>query len=422
MQKIFFLIVAFSFIVVSSDALECKKQKDDLKSVRDIIQTSPKTMEKDIGLVNGFRAMFNESKTGGQIRSVYASYAPKDMDEIYATAIGGSLKYELAKYDGINAGFALTFSEDIEIASGDLDKQKRNDELSSSEKKYAQLSEAYLAYEGCLFDYKLGRQIIDTPLADSDDIRMVQNTFEGIIVEYPSDEINIKAGYLSRWQGYDVGLDEGWIKTGENGTAFIGAAYSDIIELSVWHYNISSLTSASYLEGTYVYELNEGFFLGASLQYLNERELKKSGIEADIYGAMAELGIYNMTLGVAYNSSKSKESKESFSGFGGGTLFTNMDIMIIDEITQDRDAASYVGGISYKLGDLSLLYAYGSFKGKSDSSGERADIVEQDMGLEYNFNDEFVAYLMYVKSQDRLNTIATDYDYDHLRVMMNYNF
>lgn len=99
-----------------------------------------------------------------------------------------------------------------------------------------------------------------------------------------------------------------------------------------------------------------------------------------------------------------------------------MDIMIIDEITSDRDASSYVAGASYGIGDFKFLYAYGNFEGKADSSFQKEHIVEQDMGIEYSFNDEFVAYLMYVKSEDKQSIANTDYDFDHIRFMANYNF
>ncbi|WP_373069796.1 hypothetical protein [Sulfurimonas sp.] len=383
--------------------------------------------EQDSNSVDSFKAMFQEGKTSGQLRAMYVSQDPKETaaTDTYATAAGAYLKFETAKYNGINGAVALTYSEDIKKASGDLDKNKRNDELSSSDGRYAQLSEAYLAYEGRFLDYKFGRQVIDTPLADSDDIRMVQNSFEAVTAEYKSDSLNVFMGYLNRWQGVDAGLDDEWVNTGHNGTTFIGASYSNIIDAQLWYYGINGGENANhavYAELSYTHEFSEDIGLSVAAQYLNESEQDKSAIEANIYGAMVELSVSDLTVGAAYNESSKEKNKSSFSGFGGGALFTSMDIMILDEITADRDATSYVGGASYALGDFSLFYAYGDFKGDPDSVGDKAHIVEQDMGVEYNYNDEFAAYVIYVKSEDRLSSVTNENDWEHVRVMASYSF
>lgn len=408
MKKIVYSVVTCSLLVSSLNALECKK-------------------EQGSSSVDGFKAMFQDAKTSGQLRAMYVSQDPKEtaVKDTYATAVGGYLKFETAKYNGINGAVALTYSEDIKKASGDLDKNERNDELSSSDGRYAQLSEAYLTYEGCFLDYKFGRQIIDTPLADSDDIRMVQNSFEAVTAEYKSDSLNVIMGYLNRWQGVDAGLDDEWVNTGHNGTTFIGASYSNIVDAQLWYYGINggeNANDAVYAELSYTHDFSKDIGLSIAAQYLNESEQDKSGIEADIYGAMVELSVSGLTVGAAYNESSREKNKSSFSGFGGGALFTSMDIMILDEITSDRDASSYLASASYELGDFAIFYGYGDFKGDPDSSAVKEHIVEQDAGVEYNYNDEFAAYVIYVKSEDRLSSVTNGNDWEHVRVMASYSF
>jgi predicted porin len=99
-----------------------------------------------------------------------------------------------------------------------------------------------------------------------------------------------------------------------------------------------------------------------------------------------------------------------------------MDTMIIDEIAQDRDADVWVGGISYTMGDLSMLYAYGDFLGDKDSVGKKAHITEQDIGFAYNVNDEFIMSGIYVIEEDKENSSKTDYDWNRMQVMVTYNF
>ena len=129
MKNIIYIAIAIMLFSTGLNALECKKERDRLKSVRDVIQSSPELKQKDIGIVDNFRAMFENGETTGQVRSVYAGYTQGNNGEndTHATAIGGELKYELAKYKGINAGFALRYSEDLNSLSGDTSKAKRND-------------------------------------------------------------------------------------------------------------------------------------------------------------------------------------------------------------------------------------------------------------------------------------------------------
>jgi len=99
-----------------------------------------------------------------------------------------------------------------------------------------------------------------------------------------------------------------------------------------------------------------------------------------------------------------------------------MDTLIIDDITEDRDAEAIVGGISYSIGNLNLLYAYADFKGDANSVGEKAHITEQDMGFEYNINDEFLIAGIFVIEEDKESLEKTQNDWNRLQVMAIYNF
>ena len=125
---------------------------------------------------------------------------------------------------------------------------------------------------------------------------------------------------------------------------------------------------------------------------------------------------------MAYNKSMGKEGKRSFSGIGGGTMYTSMDTMIIDEITEDRDADALVLGLVYSVGNLNFLYAYGTFVGDANSAGVKAHIVEQDMGFEYSVNDEFVIAAIYVIQEDLENSTKTGNDWNRAQMMVKYDF
>ncbi|SFV59760.1 hypothetical protein MNB_SM-5-538 [hydrothermal vent metagenome] len=160
----------------------------------------------------------------------------------------------------------------------------------------------------------------------------------------------------------------------------------------------------------------------AGVQYLKESELDNSGVEANIYGAMGEVASHGLDFMLAYNKSTKESGKHTFSGFGGGKLFTSMDTMILDEITEDRDADAIVGSLSYEIDDFTLLYAYGDFQGDADSSGAKANIIAQNIGVDYAPNDDFTLSTVYVIHDNTEDATSTFFNDKNFRVLASYNF
>lgn len=392
-----------------------------VQSVREAIGNIGETEDKNVSAANALANMFKNGKVSGQIRATYAGYDYKNDTDTYATALGGQLKYELADYNGFNAAAAFYTSNDIGFATGEG--TKHNNELSSSAGHYTDVTEAYINYKKDGLNFRAGRQMIDTPLADSDDIRMIPNTFDAYIATYTTDNLTLLAGNLQKWQGYDATLDNGWQKTGEYGTWMASAAYStDKIDASLWYYSITRRLSAYYGETSFSYPYNDDIKFTGALQVLIEREQSHSNEEADIYGASAEFNFYGIGVNFAYNKAIVGSGKQTFSGFGGGTLFTSMDTMILDNIAVDRDAQSFVTGISYTYNNLNLLYAYGDFEGNKNSSDQKAHIIEHNLGCEYDFNDNFRLSAVYAIEDNVIDTSDTSTNFDRLQIMAIYNF
>lgn len=416
----------FASLLISSTSLIAEEEiqtREIKKSVKKAVATFAPSEEKEISDVDKFKNMFTDGQVSGQLEMMYAGYNYENGDnDTYSTAIGGTLKYELAELNGFNGAVAFSVSHDVNFATGD--NLKQNSELSSTNGEYAELTEAYINYKYQDLNLRVGRQMIDTPLADSDDIRMIANTFEAYIATYKLDSFELMAANLQKWQGIDAGLDSAWDnKTGEDGTWFGGVTYAeDIVEASAWYYNITKLTNAAYFDVTINYEINSDITILGAAQYLNESEIDNSGVEAQIYGFLTKAIAYDFGFHLAYNKSNKKIAKESFSGFGGGTLFTNMDTMILDEIANDRDASAIVVGISYHIDKWRALYAYGDFDGDANSLGIKAHIVEQNMGFEYEVDEEFYVGVFYVIEEDKESSTKTGNDWNRVQIMAAYNF
>jgi hypothetical protein len=389
---------------------------------------------KNTGEANSFRHMLKDGKVTGEIRSMYIGYDEKNSNNQDATAIGGMLKYELANFNGFGGGVVFRTSNDITVLSGEG--EKHNSELSGDRGSYNQLSQAYISYKNDKFTFKGGRQGLDTPLADSDDIRMIPNSFNAYVLAYKADSYELSGGYFDRWQGVDAGLDNEWVKTGKNGTAFVGIGYDGkIYEANGWVYAFSNASESAIANGAdangndsyYVdfgahYHINKDIKIHGVAQYLKQNERDKSGISSEIYGVSAEVVVKDLTFNVAYNDAKRQAAKHSFSGYGGGSLFTSLDAMIVDEITEDRRAYAWVGSCSYAMGEMSFLYAYGEFKGDADSAGQKADIVEQNIAFEYTHAKEWTLSAIYVIDRNKEDSSSEDFNNDNFRVLIAYNF
>jgi len=422
-MKLKMLLGLFNLVLVSA-CLEATEIPTTVHSVRETIQNINSGSENEVALAKRIEGMFTHATLSGSVRTMYAGYDQKESSSIdtYSTAVGGALKYELAGFKGFNAGVQFSTSHDMDFISGDRDQGRNNAELSSSNGNYTQLSEAYVNYKLNDFNFRAGRQTIDTPLADSDDIRIVKNSFDAYIATYSYKGVEFMLGNLQKWQGTDAGLDDGWVDAGVDGTNFGGISYANIFEFNAWYYNITKSTNAFYVDTGVNYPINKNFTIHTMVQYLDEKELDKSGTAAHLYGALLELSIYDFDFGIAYNKSDKVTNKSSFSGFGGGVMFTSMDTSIIDDIATDRDVDVIVGGLTYHLEDFSFLYAYGDFNGAKDSAGTKVHTREQDVSLEYNMQDKVVLSAIYVLKEDRLMAVKSDNDWSRMQVNLTYNF
>jgi hypothetical protein len=409
------IISSFGLSILNADELAQENTKIDSER--------KKIEKKEVSEVDKIKKMFTNVKASGELRAVYAA-APAT-GGAYATAIGGIIKYELAEYRGFNAATAVYTAYKTPFASGDG--VKFNDEITSSQGNHTDMSEAYLNYRYEDLNIRIGRQVLDTPLADADDIRMIKNTFEAYTIKYENDGLNMMLGYINNWHGTDAGLDNGWVDAGDKGTHFAGIAYSEGLEFDAWYYNFSSSlipmqnvgNNSAYVDIGVEYHVNDEILLHMMAQYLYQSEIDNSGIEASIIGALVEVVVSNIGFNLAINQSYKHEGKSSFTGIGGGALFTNLDTMGLDVISADRDSRAIVAGVSYEYKNFGCTYAYGDFSGDEDSIGDNEHIIEQDIGASYNLNDEFVVGLIYSLYDDKENSAQ---DWNRGQVILNYNF
>lgn len=266
----------------------------------------------------------------GQVRLGYIN-TDDNVTNVETMSLGGKLGYTSPTYRGLSAGAVFYTTNPI----GNM-----NDDgffLDSNGDGYSILGEAWVNADISKTSIKLGRQAVDTPFADTDDIGMIQNNFEGIVITnnyFPNT--NLFAAHLSRWAGVDSPKPEKFVKLdNDHGVNVLGVSYEvDKWGTQLWYYDSNQGTDMTYVDVT----VNPIEGLGLGLQYANQNDTTVGGTGSDgkVWGATASYEIKDITFAIDYN--KVSNGKVT-NGFGGGPFYTSgIDHTVADVVDQRATA------------------------------------------------------------------------------------
>ena len=369
---------------------------------------------------------FMSGKTDGQIRLGYiAQNNPEGTADSDATALGGQLKFETAAWNGLKFGVAAYISQEIGALSGDGE-ELNPDFFAEGGNSFAYVGEGYIDYGWNGLNLRLGRQQLDTPFADRDDIRMLPNTFEGLIVTYSGiDKTTLVGGYVTRWAGYDSEGDITAFKRFDDNTSS-GAAVAGIVNETVeglalqgWYYGIDNVADAFYADAVYGGEIAGGARFEAGLQGAYFAEKGASGIDGSVGGLLLTVGYDALMLLGAYNRATNDDGTAPTDGLGGGPYFTSMEEMTIDGL---EDAEAFAFGAEADLSSvgidgLGLCLTYGLFTSGTTPS-EKAE--EVDVIVSYAAAENLDAEISYADINDKHGNL--DGDWSRWLVRFNYTF
>ncbi|MDD2368170.1 MAG: OprD family outer membrane porin [Sulfuricurvum sp.] len=375
--------------------------------------------------------VLNEGTLTGQFRAAYADQDNALGADTYGTSLGGMLKYETVSWNGVKAGLSAYLSQKLPFATGNNEKAN-GDLFAEGTKSYLYLGEAYLDYSSDEFTLRIGRQQINTPFADTDDIRMQPNTFEAAIASYKVfEDTTLVGGYINRFAGYDSGNNISKFKkldgADSKGAAMVGAMNESIENLALqgWYYKVDRFTNVFYTDAGYSIPLNEsaGIELAGQFGYFSEEN--NSGIEGNVCGIGATLNVGMVAMSATYNKTFNDPGKAITNGFGGGPYYTSMEETTIDGL---EDARAYQLNTELDMSEigidgLKLAVLYGNFKGKSQ--GLDARVSEYDAVVAYTFNDAISADMSYAMIKDKnknFSELGTNGGYNRFLLRMNYSF
>lgn len=428
--------------------------------------------------------MFKEGKASGQLRAFYIDrdydgYSDATSVHRNATAIGGYLKYETGVWNGLSLGTAFytsngLFLKDKTTSTGTDNPEVDPTLLGKSNESISYLGEAYVQYKNGNTTFKGGRQKLDTPMAGSDDARMLPNLFEAYVLSntdvkdttliaahvtkfaqgsfgrvYNGGVLSVTSGYSLVDSKTHVGefVDMGTYAIGENtgGVSVAAAIYSGVpgLKLQLWDYYAQDILNAVYAEANYGWSYASGVAPYVAAQWINERDVGSNGvanstnklanIDSDFIGAKVGVKLSNFDLSVA----ASHNSKNSDAAIGGGTIspWGGMPAYTQGMVTRHqfmagtdawKVAAAYDWknygvnlntGVYYVEYDMDPLNGYSNAAASDESSESGFDIIYNPQAVK---NLQLRLRANYAR--DFQETTSGDVSWDEYRFIANYNF
>ena len=358
---------------------------------------------------------FSSAKVNGYLRGTYQAHDVKDDKTYEDDALGGKLHIETGEAYGISAGASFYTSN----AVFNNDNKGLVPLRGESYKSYSILGEAYLKAEFGKSMLKVGRQEIETPFAQVDDIGMVPNTFEAAVFEsHEIQDTSIFLGQLQKMSGVDAESVDTFKKiNGSNHIQILGVTYEGISDLvlAAWYYNLKDreVDKIAYLEIDYEKTLAEMTY-GAGLQYANQSYSR--GKTAKVYGGMFSVTANKLGLTIATAYTEVRDNVAT-SGFGGGPFFSNSEYLILDNAGKEGKATWF--GTEYEttnIGLEGLAFGFGQVILKNELGKEATEL---DLMVGYKINEAIEVHL--IASKLKGANVGED-DAKHLRVFANYNF
>ncbi len=391
--------------------------------------------QNEIKSIRGIVGDFNPIEhTKLQIRTGYINLNSNSQIDNSAFSIGGHAHFGTKRYNGIKLKTAFYTVQGLGLQ--DDNPLKVNPDFFDIEgDSFSMIAEAYIDAKWGKTKVKLGRQILNSPHADSDDIRMIPNYFNAYRIRNNDiEDLTIDAGLINKMAGWENGVDSSkFVNISEalgadestNGVYFVAGVYEGIenLSLSLWNYHYDEIATIWYAELGYSHVVSDDISLSLGLQYDTSTATGKELLgeqSSNTFGSSIELefNTLGLTALLAYNYEDDSSGASSLS-LGGGTLFTSMEDQTLDAM--ESKGSALVIGLAYDFSNIDiegLLFgvAYGQFIADDDSI---YDTTELDAVAEYTINDKLSITLAYATVDDRTQT---NEDYEQFRVVANYNF
>ncbi|SFP02752.1 OprD family outer membrane porin [Hydrogenimonas thermophila] len=413
---------------------------------------------------------FSSGKLSGQVRVFYID---RDYDggvtlHRSAIAAGGHLKYETAPYYGFSLGTAFYTTNGFGIGSDNLPGASLDPTLfGENEEGYTILGEAYLKYTYKNSAFKAGRQRLDTPMAGSDDARMIPNLFEAYLftntdlkdttliaahvtkfaagtfsnaykdfteTKNESDKaLALTAGYgANNKSGEFIDMGEYAIGKETDGVSIAAVKYSGVknLTLQAWDYYAHDIMNIVYLQGDYAIPIGS-VKMKTSLQYIHESDTGDSlagDFDSDYIGAKVGAKVGNVSGYVAYSTTGSDSNNPLGSSiaspWGGMPAFTQ-GMVTRHQFFADTDAWKVAGNYNFQnmgINANATLYYCNFDVGENNPYDTGKAWTAKESGFDIKYYPKGIQNLQLRFRGNFPRDFKPGIDWDEYRFIVNYNF
>lgn len=281
----------------------------------------------------------------------------------HANAIGGTLNYTTGSLNGFQTGatfmttqgFALPNAVDTSILSRD-DGVRRAGSASGTiaQDSLTVLGEAFVKYSYEDFTAMYGRKVINTPLINAKEVRMLPSAVQGAFVDYTLEcGTKVGASYLTHFKQRTSSEFTNIIKhaLGANTQSITGNDEGEVVVVSgvykdekksfqMYDYYAEDFLNSIYLEAGFKNKLDSGISYNAQAQYINQQSVGNADKNLALAGSVTDgkkinANAIGVKMGVGYKESglilavtKVLSNEHDHDAlvlpFDGTPLFTNM--------------------------------------------------------------------------------------------------
>lgn len=406
----------------------------------------------------------------GQFRSFYIdrTYSGTLENNRNSLSLGGHLGYTSDAWNGLSLGVRLYSTNFVDIhGSDDRSAASYDPSLFGGDfDSYTFVGELFANYTRGNTNIKIGRQRLDTPLAGSDEARMLPNLFEAavlsntdikdttLILAHVTKEsvgtfgnVYTPPGVLSIQSGYGLGFKEatsgrfrdmGAVALGSgtdtDGVTAAAAIYSGIagLKLQAWDYYAHDILNALYLQADYSWACRvvDGATMTASAQYINQTEVgdKLAGdVDSNYWGLKLAAKYGNFDIYGAYSQTDSSVGSSMNGGiitpWGGMPAFTQ-GMVTRHQFFADTDA--WKVGASYNFNEYGFPLVASVYHAEFDmgeaNTYKNVAWKAKENGVDFTYKPSFVDNVEMRLRANFPTDFAPGMDWDEYRFIVNYNF
>ena len=249
------------------------------------------------------------------------------------------------------------------------------------------IGEAFLKYQAKRTIFKYGRQIINTPYMNQNDIGMIPNLYNGaLLVNKDIRNTTIAIAYIDQHAGLNATQIDNFNslvvdsnQSSGTGTVF-GVLFNGVVntKMQLWYYLMDRYAELLYFDA--IVDLRN-FTLGFQQSTQSDKNFRDTnGADGSIFGFYVDYHNNIYKIKSAFNSVSGNGVMQ---GYGKSPFFTTLTYQSIADYT---DNTAYMFGIEYNFKDILFDISY--LKQKSDKS-------ELDASVSYDFTKDLSGSLNY---------------------------